>query len=733
MFWPSVSGPIDKKTYDALVAAYRADPGNVRGAARAAGCSRGVAKRAWDEGWEGLPAIREVLAGGGGGPGAGRGPALALAAAVLVLAGVGYWLTRTPSLPSTGAEPPAAPTAPTAGPPGSGAPAGTSPSPSVARAPAPEAPRPPLVLPPTYPTDRDMSTYVGPEACKECHADNYEQWRRSPHGKAMALPSKESILGRFDGKTVKVDDGTVRPFVKDGEWWMEIRGPSNHELHRVDLVLASGRQHQSYYTRKPDGSLKLLPVYWGTIKDIWIPTSVAREASLDPSKPTYWQRVYDELDLGCMACHLSQVQYTVADQKVDIRWGSLPVNCESCHGPGKPHIELKRAGSDDDTYRDLKAVDKTFEVEVCGTCHAWKGRFRVPTEHGNRPDLMYLTLAQSEFRSNGTQYVTGYQNAGHLLSPCYLEGAMNCSACHDPHTGDARSLADESAEGEHANKQCTVCHRDLIEKEPAVAHSRHPYEVSCDKCHMPLHWIRDSTRNWQRVSDHSVSIPRPRETIATKNPNACNECHEDKEPEWAVAALTAWGATRALEVRDFVQVFHEARESKDGNDGPALLALVRRYKDHELLLASALELLSHQRADSKMVPALVHHTRNASPLVRGWAVRALITHDDVAKERWRDLGSGDPHPITRIITFQGLRHESAFTDAIVDRHVEDVVRHAERPPVAELRYLIMIQMRRQKWKSALELIGMAEHYASRDQAKEIGLAKARATVESQLR
>lgn len=54
-----------RKLYDALVEGFRLAPANAAHAARVAGCERRCAKRAWEEGWRGLPwarPIREVLA-----------------------------------------------------------------------------------------------------------------------------------------------------------------------------------------------------------------------------------------------------------------------------------------------------------------------------------------------------------------------------------------------------------------------------------------------------------------------------------------------------------------------------------------------------------------------------------------------------------------------------------------------------------------------------------------------
>jgi hypothetical protein len=58
-----------------------------------------------------------------------------------------------------------------------------------------------------------------------------------------------------------------------------------------------------------------------------------------------------------------------------------------------------------------------------------------------------------------------------------------------------------------------------------------------------------------RRRDHTVTAPVPEVTAAYGAPNACNTCHDDKTPEWAVSQMDAWwgdGARRvaSLEVAD---------------------------------------------------------------------------------------------------------------------------------------------------------------------------------------
>ena len=81
----------------------------------------------------------------------------------------------------------------------------------------------------------------------------------------MAVASPDAVLADFGSPPVRLSDGSVS-FGRDGDaYFMDITASrGSHERRRVDVVLASGRQHQLYVTRTQDGGLTLLPVVWST-------------------------------------------------------------------------------------------------------------------------------------------------------------------------------------------------------------------------------------------------------------------------------------------------------------------------------------------------------------------------------------------------------------------------------------------------------------------------------------
>ena len=293
-----------------------------------------------------------------------------------------------------------------------------------------------------------------------------------------------------------------------------------------------------------------------------------------------------------------------------------------------------------------------------------------------------MTLAHKGTRPDGTQGDTIYQVAGHSVSACYLRGAMACAHCHDPHEQRARDLADRSAAGRLSDRQCTACHRKYLRGGAARSHSLHGAEVRCVDCHMAYSWMFDDPGSFQRTSDHSVSVPRPQETIDLGLPNACSTCHDDQTPEWALDALRRWGQTTALVTRGWVRTVAEARRQEPGSV-PRLLELLADDALGEYQRASALALLARQPPEPAAAPALRELAHDPSPDLRSRALAALIVHDPSppGDEGWLGAALRDPHPFVRITAVDAARDEAWLGDDVLRRSLSDRAGHTLRPTV----------------------------------------------------
>jgi tetratricopeptide (TPR) repeat protein len=72
--------------------------------------------------------------------------------------------------------------------------------------------------------------------------------------------------------------------------------------------------------------------------------------------------------------------------------------------------------------------------------------------------------------------------------------------------------------------------------------------------------------------DHGFRIPRPDLSAKLGIPNACNDCHADKLPEWAASSIEGWHGPNRKGFQKYAEAFHSAWTEKA--DAAALLAAV---------------------------------------------------------------------------------------------------------------------------------------------------------------
>ena len=117
----------------------------------------------------------------------------------------------------------------------------------------------------------------------------------------------------------------------------------------------------------------------------------------------------------------------------------------------------------------------------------------------------------------------------------YARG-VRCSDCHDPHSLELK------AEG---NAVCAQCHspagnprfptlRKALYDDPShTFHAAGTPGAACKSCHMPERVYMGI--DWRR--DHGFRVPRPDVSVETGGPNACTDCHKDKDAAWAAAEI----------------------------------------------------------------------------------------------------------------------------------------------------------------------------------------------------
>jgi predicted CXXCH cytochrome family protein len=241
----------------------------------------------------------------------------------------------------------------------------------------------------------------------------------------------------------------------------------------------------------------------------------------------------------CAACHEAQFKFFEPTKHGKLHtvesWKGKVVGCESCHGPGKAHVE----GSGDKTkIISFKRMDAKARSETCLSCHAGKeshnnfrrgehwrndvGCTECHTVHGPAPGNFRqgsTTFVGDSSAHNPGQAVAKQLTASEpqLCMSCHnetksqfskpfhhkvLEGTMKCSDCHNPHGGfDQKQTklavgVDAACIKCHANKQgpfvfehgplklegCTTCHTPHGSSNPKML-KRPQVRQLCFECH----------------------------------------------------------------------------------------------------------------------------------------------------------------------------------------------------------------------------------------------------------
>ena len=218
----------------------------------------------------------------------------------------------------------------------------------------------------------------------------------------------------------------------------------------------------------------------------------------------------------CAACHEPQFKSFEGTKHGKLEtissWKGKVVGCESCHGPGKAHVE----GPTTANIISFKKLDAKTTAETCLSCHAGKenhtnfrrgehwrnnvGCTECHTAHG--PEHGKFKTGSSTFVGDAAVEKPGQahkamlkSNEPQLCMACHtetkaqfskpfrhkvLEGTMNCSDCHNPHGGFEQKQAKLSV---GADAACIKCHSN---KQGPFVFEHAPLKVEgCAACHTP--------------------------------------------------------------------------------------------------------------------------------------------------------------------------------------------------------------------------------------------------------
>jgi predicted CXXCH cytochrome family protein len=480
--------------------------------------------------------------------------------------------------------------------------------------------------------DGPAGAFVGSARCASCHEGMHRTWTSGRHSRMLQPATPDTVLGDFRAGRVELRGRTYGLRAQDGRFVIRESLITGREHDRPVQYTLGSRRIQHYLTTLPDGRMVVLPPTWDVQRKQWFHNMdiVDPEETGDTPHLQVW-------NTNCFGCHVSNESknFDSANNTYGTDWQDFGTGCERCHGPGQAHVaryaESPPPGGPTLIVRPTHLTPPR-ETMVCAQCHSLRDITAVGFTAGQDyfdhflPILEYAQKpgADPAYWPDGRPRRFSNDALGLWQSRCFLEGGATCTTCHfDPHLPDVdrnRQLTSG------ADALCVSCHETLARD--VAAHTRHAEGSpgrSCVACHMPETVLSIKAR----MRDHTIAVPVPENTARHGIPNACNEYHRDRTPEWAAGVLASWGPGPA---RQRLVARADAFAGGRAGDAKALPELVRLAGDGRadpLSRANAVGYLRRFPTDARSLPAAERAVGDGHPLVRAVAV---LTVGELAKD-----------------------------------------------------------------------------------------------------
>ncbi len=437
--------------------------------------------------------------------------------------------------------------------------------------------------------------YVGSDQCVECHEEEVKAWAGSHHAKAWTEVSDDTVLADFDG-TEFHHDGMTATFRLNGDSYTAKVTEKDGKTTEYSVHSVVGVEPlQQYLFETEPGRLQSFDVVWDTERQEWF--HLYPDQDLPPDDGLHWTGPYKNWNGRCAECHATGFQKNFGAQtnRYASTQSEIGVGCEACHGPASAHLDWVAGKAPDDPLDQFGFSvnwDETESgIQQCAGCHSRREALEDGNPLPGKPfhDAYNLALLRPGlYHPDGQILDEVYVYGSFLQSKMYARG-VGCMDCHDPHGADLR------AEG---NAICTQCHSPagnpnfptLINKAYDAAEHHHHSENSegaqCKNCHM----IERVYMGVDGRRDHSFRVPRPDLGLRTGSPDACTDCHEDRDQNWAAEQIEGWFPDSNHRGRHYGAVFSTAI-ANPAESAPDLVAISHDEDLPGIVRATALYLL----------------------------------------------------------------------------------------------------------------------------------------------
>ncbi len=480
--------------------------------------------------------------------------------------------------------------------------------------------------------------YVGSDKCVECHRQEYREWQKSHHAKSMNRADSSTVVGDFDNKTVVYNNITHKLYKRGNKFYAYTDGEDG-KLQEFEIKYVFGFYPlQQYLVELKGGRLQTLALTWDAKNKKWYHIAAVHYPNevIEHDNWLHWTNQAQNWNSMCADCHSTNVAkgYDIATDSYRTTFSEINVACEACHGAASRHVEWANNQQYNESITNYGLTVKTSDinneeyVDLCMRCHS---RRTAISDFHHDLDIYNHSIptlpTPVNYHIDGQIKDEDYVFASFAQSKMYMRD-VKCNDCHNVHSN--KLLYDD-------NRLCTQCHRaddydtyshhfhkQKGEKgEAVVAADGVRFEVGdgsrCVNCHAPARFYMGvDYRN-----DHSFRVPRPDLTEKLGTPNACNNCHADKSPQWAVNYINKWhGISRHSQ-------YGEVFKSAESGDNKSFMKLVDIYEDEvypPIIRATALTFMGqyYQKQSKEILISAMQNTNNH---VRYNALKNIVVDD----------------------------------------------------------------------------------------------------------
>lgn len=484
--------------------------------------------------------------------------------------------------------------------------------------------------------------FLGDSKCKECHTEQFKEWKGSHHDKAMQIADSLSVLADFNNKKFESQGVTSYFFKENKDFYVNTEGPDGKN-HNYKIEFTFGiTPLQQYIVRFPNGHYQCLRTAWDTEKNQWF--DLYPDFKVVHSEWLHWSRGGLNWNNMCSDCHSTNVRknYDYKTNSYETKYALINVSCEACHGPGKQHVEdVERLGNKYVSTNTLRMTIKTKPKELvddCARCHMRREQYsEFYNFEGTMLDHYFPQLIEEpQYHPDGQILDEDYVYGSFVQSKMYKNNVA-CNNCHNSHSLKLKF---------EGNRLCTQCHGS--EKYNTPKHHFHKIGTEgamCINCHMPGKYYMGN--DFRR--DHSFRVPRPDLSLKYGTPNACSGCHK-KDDSWA------WESFKRL--YGTVDSIHFSDKLTPGITGQpnayiGLLELINDHSESEIVRASAVKAMAAYNPEN-FVNDYLKWLNDKSAIVRGATLDVLSEQNNTDYVEYFIPLLKDSKRSIRIKAFYGL-------------------------------------------------------------------------------